>query len=57
MKTWGPDPANPGKCIGHGGDPMKDGRFSPRANDTTPLASYMSVLPALLWPCNASAHA
>jgi hypothetical protein len=26
--TWGPDPAHPGECIKHNGDPLKDGRMS-----------------------------
>jgi hypothetical protein len=27
-KTWGPDPAKPGDCIRHNGDPLTDGRWS-----------------------------
>ena len=50
---WGPDPNNPGKCIGHGGDPLKDGRFSNCAGDQHPLDSP-SYLWAVLNKCDAA---
>lgn len=48
-QTWGPDPARPGHCIEHGGDPYTDGRF-PALHGHTFDPGHTSALSRELWP-------
>lgn len=50
-KTWGPDPNNPGECIHHNGDPMKDGRYSNLQGAPHPPSEWyrLSYITLSLW--------
>jgi hypothetical protein len=50
-KTWGPDPAKPGDCIKHNGDPLTDGRWSSLHGTEKPVTGWLrrSFVVADLW--------
>lgn len=55
--TWGPDPANPGKCIMHNGDPNTQGRWANQHGNTIyKLESTTGVLWTKLRDCTDPAH-
>lgn len=55
--TWGPDPANPGKCIMHNGDPNTQGRWANQHGNTVyKLESTTGVLWTKLRDCTDPAH-
>ena len=58
-KSYGADPTDPLKCIGHGGDPTKDGRFGGDSAAPTVMDGMVpfSTLANLLVPCNGTSSA
>jgi hypothetical protein len=47
--TWGPQEGHPGRCVGHGGDPLRDGRWGQRSGEVYSVLRLPSLLQGAPW--------